>query len=95
MTTASASLLKANKLTQEYEDKLSESRKDAQKIIKITKQEAEHIVAKNIEEAQKKAEKLLADAYQELNIQKSLALKNLANQVDILSDQIFAKLLNN
>lgn len=40
------------------------------------------------------AEKLIAEASKQLNIQKEEALKTLENQVDTLSDQIKAKLLS-
>lgn len=93
LTSASASLLKAEKLTKTYESELTESRKNAQKIIKNSQEEAQLIVSNKIKEAQKNAEKLLADVYNELNIQKEQALKSLEIQVDILSNQIQKKLL--
>nr|ARW69886.1 ATP synthase CF0 subunit II [Polysiphonia teges] len=95
LTSASASLLKADELTKTYEFELAESRKNAQKIIKNAQEEAQLIVSEKIKEAQKEAEKLLLDAYQELNIQKEQALKSLEVQVDLLSEQIQKKLLNN
>nr|QCI04823.1 ATP synthase CF0 subunit II [Bornetia secundiflora] len=94
LTTASASLLKANQLTTKYENELAESRKKAQLIIKHAQQEAQVIVSERIQEAQKEAERLLADAYNQLKIQKEKALKSLEDQVDILSDQIRTKLLD-
>nr|QCI08751.1 ATP synthase CF0 subunit II [Sphondylothamnion multifidum] len=94
LTTASASLLKANELTQEYENQLAESRKKAQFVIKNSQQEAQLIVSEKIQIAQQEAERLLADAYNQLNIQKEQALKSLESQVDILSDKIRLKLLN-
>nr|YP_009399502.1 ATP synthase CF0 subunit II [Dictyomenia sonderi]ARW69108.1 ATP synthase CF0 subunit II [Dictyomenia sonderi] len=95
LTSASASLLKADELTKTYEFELAESRKSAQKIIKSAQQEAQSIVSEKIKEAQKDAEKLLLNAYDELNIQKEQALKSLEVQIDILSDQIQKKLLDN
>nr|YP_009392259.1 ATP synthase CF0 subunit II [Osmundaria fimbriata]ARW60821.1 ATP synthase CF0 subunit II [Osmundaria fimbriata] len=94
LTSASASLVKANELTKKYELELAESRKEAQNIIKDAQQEAQLIVSDKIKGAQKDAEKLLIDAYNELNIQKEQALKSLEVQVDILSDQITKKLLD-
>nr|QCI05318.1 ATP synthase CF0 subunit II [Compsothamnion thuyoides] len=94
LTTASATLLKANELTQEYENELSESRKKAQAIIKNAQKEAQIIVSEKIQEAQKNAENLLEDAYNQLNEQKELAIKTLEAKVDILSDQIRLKLLD-
>ncbi len=95
LTSASASLLKADELTKTYELELAESRKSAQKIIKNAQEEAQLIVSEKIKEAQKNAEKLLVDAYDQLSQQKQQALKSLEVQVDILSDQIQNKLLNN
>lgn len=94
LTSASASLVKANELTKTYELELAESRKNAQKIIKNAQEEAQQIVSEKLKEAQKDAEKLLLDAYNELNIQKEQALKSLEIQVDTLSDQIKYKLLD-
>ena len=93
LTMASTSLLKANELTQKYEQELAESRKKAQDIIKKSQQEAQQIVSIKIKEAQQDAEKLVAEASQQLNIQKEQALKTLEDQVDALSDQIKLKLL--
>nr|YP_010199388.1 ATP synthase CF0 subunit II [Gracilariopsis tenuifrons]AXF36105.1 ATP synthase CF0 subunit II [Gracilariopsis tenuifrons]UAD89246.1 ATP synthase CF0 subunit II [Gracilariopsis tenuifrons] len=95
LTTASASLLKANELTKQYEYQLAESRKKAQNIIKDAQQEAQSIVSVKIKEAQLDAEKLVAEAYNQLNIQKENALKTLETQVDVLSDKIKLKLLDN
>jgi len=95
LTSASASLLQADELTKTYELELAESRKSAQKIIKNAQEEAQLIVSEKIKEAQKNAEKLLVEAYEQLSQQKQQALKSLEVQVDILSDQIQDKLLNN
>lgn len=95
LTSASASLVKANELTKKYEFNLAESRKKAQNIIKNAQREAQLVVSEKIKEAQKNAEQLLIDAYQELNIQKEQALKSLEIQVGILSEQIKGKLLEN
>nr|YP_009397637.1 ATP synthase CF0 subunit II [Dipterosiphonia australica]ARW66823.1 ATP synthase CF0 subunit II [Dipterosiphonia australica] len=94
LTSASASLVKADELTKTYELELAESRKGAQRIIKNAQEEAQLIVSKKIKDAQIDAEKLLIDAYNELNIQKEEALKSLEIQIDILSDQIQKKLLD-
>lgn len=94
LTTASAYLLQANELTEKYEKALSVSRKLAQDTIKSSQKEAQDIVLINIKQAQQEAEKLVDEASEQLNIQKEQALKTLENQVDILSDQIKAKLLS-
>nr|YP_009295331.1 ATP synthase subunit b' [Dasya binghamiae]AOH77343.1 ATP synthase subunit b' [Dasya binghamiae] len=95
LTTASASLVKAEELTRKYEYELAESRKNAQNIIKSAQQQAQMLVSDKIKEAQKDTEILLESAYHQLNIQKEQALKSLETQVDILSDQIKLKLLDN
>lgn len=93
LTTASASLLRANELTKKYEQELAESRKEAQEIIKQSQQEAQQIVSVKIKEAQQEAEKLVTEASNQLNTQKELALKTLEDQVDALSERIKIKLL--
>lgn len=94
LTAASAALDRANNLTTKYEYDLAESRKKAQDIIKIAQQEAQNTVSVKIQEAQKDAEQLLNNAYSQLNVQKKQALENLEQQIDLLSDQIQLKLLN-
>ena len=95
LTTASASLSKANELIKKHEEELSSSRKQAQEIIKKSQQEAQQIVSIKIKEAQQEAEELIAGAYEQLNIQKEEALKTLETQVDTLSEKIKVKLLQN
>lgn len=95
LTSASASLVKADELTKTYELELAESRKSAQMIIKNAQEQAQLIVSEKLKDAQKNAEDLLVDAYNQLSQQKQQALKSLEIQVDILSDQIQNKLLNN
>lgn len=94
LTSASASLVRADELTKKYEFELAESRKKAQQVIKNAQEEAQAIVSEKIKKAQKETEKLLLDAYSELNTQKEQALKSLEVQVDALSDQIKLKLLD-
>lgn len=93
LTTASAYLLRADELTQKYEQALAESRKKAQNIIRQSQKEAQSIVSVNIKQAQQEAEKLVFAASEQLNIQKEQALKTLEDQVDMLSDHIKSKLL--
>nr|YP_009395986.1 ATP synthase CF0 subunit II [Dasya naccarioides]ARW65172.1 ATP synthase CF0 subunit II [Dasya naccarioides] len=93
LTTASAYLVKADELTNQYEYELAESRKNAQNIIKTAQQEAQTLVSNKIKEAQKETDKLLDGAYQQLNIQKEKALQSLEIEVDRLSNEIKVKLL--
>nr|YP_010471127.1 ATP synthase subunit b' [Synarthrophyton patena]UVF62956.1 ATP synthase subunit b' [Synarthrophyton patena] len=93
LTTASAYLLQADELTQEYEKDLAESRKKAQNIIRESQKEAQGIVSINIKQAKQGAQNLVDEASEQLNIQKEQALKTLEDQVDVLSDHIKSKLL--
>jgi F-type H+-transporting ATPase subunit b len=95
LTTASASLKKADELTVEYEQELSCARKKAQELIRKSQKEAQEIVLQKVKEAQKEAEILISQASQQLVLKKEDAIKTLENQVEALSDQIKAKLLNN
>lgn len=94
LTSASASLVRANELTKQYELELAESRKNAQNIIKKAQEEAQLVVSEKIKEAQQNAENLLLTAYNDLNVQKDQALKSLEVQVDTLSKKIQSKLLD-
>nr|YP_010728794.1 ATP synthase CFO B' chain subunit II [Lithothamnion corallioides]WEA76957.1 ATP synthase CFO B' chain subunit II [Lithothamnion corallioides] len=94
LTTASAYLLKADELTQKYEQALAESRKKAQNTIRESQKEAQGIVSVNIKKAQQEAEQLVYEASEQLNVQKEQALKTLEDQVDMLSNHIKSKLLS-
>lgn len=94
LTTASAYLIKADELTQTYEQDLASSRKEAQEIIRSSQQEAQKIVSTNIKKAQQEAEQLAIDTSIQLNIKKEEVIKTLEKQVDALSEQIKKKLLS-
>jgi F-type H+-transporting ATPase subunit b len=95
LTAASASLKEADLLTLQYEQGLAGARRDAQEVIRSSQKEAQKIVLLKIKEAQNDAEQLVSEASQQLILQKEQALKTLESQVEALSDQIQAKLLNN
>nr|YP_009313497.1 ATP synthase CF0 subunit II [Galaxaura rugosa]SCW21751.1 ATP synthase CF0 subunit II [Galaxaura rugosa] len=95
LTTASASLNKADELTLKYEQELADARKAAQELIRLSQKEAQEIVLLKIKEAQKEAELLISEASQQLILQKEEAIKTLEDQVQTLSDQIKIKLLGN
>lgn len=95
LTTASTALNRADKLTLQYEQELSTARKQAQELIRLSQAESQQVVLQKIKEAQNNAESLVNEASQQLITQKEQALKTLENQVEILSDQIQSKLLNN
>jgi F-type H+-transporting ATPase subunit b len=95
LTTASTALNKADQLISRHEKELSEARKEAQELIRKSQKEAQQIVLIQVKEAQIVAENLVSEASQQLIIQKQQALKTLEDQVEILSEQIKSKLLNN
>lgn len=95
LTTASAYLNKADKLTLQYEQELTNARKEAQELIRSSQKEAQDIVLVKIKEAQQNAAVLISEASQQLILQKEQAIKTLEDQVETLSDQIKAKLLGN
>lgn len=95
LTTASASLNKADQLTLQYEQELTNARKEAQELIRSSQKEAQEIVLVKIKEAQENAEALISEASQQLILQKEQAIKTLEDQDETLSDQIKAKLLGN
>lgn len=94
LTAASAALDRANDLTEKYEYNLAESRKRAQDIIRKAQQDAQALVYNKIQEAQKDSDQLISNTYNQLNVQKQQALESLEEQIDILSNQIKLKLLN-
>nr|QUE28681.1 AtpG [Porphyrostromium japonicum] len=93
LSKASDDLLQADKLVSQYEKDLANGRKSAQQIISKSKKEAQEIVVGRLQDAQKEAEALVLAASKQLNEQKKNALQTLESQVDVLSDQIKAKLL--
>jgi len=94
LTTASATLSKANKLILQYEQELARARREAQEIIRKSQKEAQKKVLIEVKAAQITAENLVNEASRQLIIEKEQALKTLEDQVEELSDQIKSKLLN-
>jgi F-type H+-transporting ATPase subunit b len=86
-------LAKAEKLAQEYETNLGETRKKAQSIIAAAQEEAQKIASKNMAEAQQEAQQKREQASLEIEQEKQQALQELDQQVDSLSRQILEKLL--
>ena len=93
LTTASAYLIKANELTEQYEKELASSRKQAQETIRLSQREAQEIVSEQIKMAQQETQQLIENASIQLGKQKERALKTLESQVGNLSDKIQNKLL--
>jgi F-type H+-transporting ATPase subunit b len=94
LTKASEMLSKAEAITKKYEQDLAQERRESQIIITSAQKEAQDIVAMEIKQAQKDTEQLVSEATNQLNSQKTKALKALEEQVATLSDQIKSKLLS-
>ena len=94
LTEASETLAKAEAITKQYEQDLSQERRESQLIIASAQKEAQEIVAMEIKQAQKDTEALVNEATQQLNTQKEKALLALEEQVNTLSEQIKNKLLS-
>jgi len=94
LTEASETLAKAERITKQYEQDLSQERRESQLIITSAQKEAQEIVAMEIKQAQKDTEALVNEATEQLNAQKDKALLALEEQVNTLSEQIKNKLLS-
>lgn len=86
-------LAKAEKLAEQYEKDLGESRKKAQSVIAAAQEEAEKIASSKMAEAQQEAQQKREQASREIEEQKQQALQELEQQVDSLSQDILRKLL--
>lgn len=93
LTSASASLSKADQLTRQYEQQLAEARRDAKELIRSSQKTAQKNILNRIKQAQISAEHSVSEASQQLTRQKEKALKTLENQIETLSNQIKYKLL--
>lgn len=93
LTTASATLNKADELTLQYEQALTTARKEAQELIQASQKDAQQIVLIKIKEAQKETEHLVLEASKQLTAQKEQALTMLEQEVDSLSTKVKQKLL--
>jgi F-type H+-transporting ATPase subunit b len=93
LTSATNMLDKAELLSSEYEERLVAARQEAQDILTSSKDEAQNTVRLEVEQAQKDTQKLIDESTKQLNIQKDLALRTLQDQVDVLSEQLKAKIL--
>lgn len=86
-------LAKAEKLAQEYEQKLAETRKQSQVVIANAQADAQKIAAEQVAAAQKEAQVSREQAAKEIEQQKQEAMRSLEQEVDTLSRQILEKLL--
>ena len=80
-------LSKADNLAKQYEQELTDTRRQAQAVIAEAEADAQKIAAQKLAEAQQE------QAQQELDQQKQAAMQSLEQQVDSLSRQILDKLM--
>ncbi|MDY7020332.1 MAG: F0F1 ATP synthase subunit B' [Cyanobacteriota bacterium] len=90
---AQEKLAKAEKLAQQYEQELTETRKKAQEVIATAQAEARKIASDKMAEAMQEAQQRREQAAQEIEQEKQQALQSLEQQVEPLSQQILEKLL--
>ncbi|MEO0759127.1 MAG: F0F1 ATP synthase subunit B' [Cyanobacteria bacterium J06648_16] len=93
-TEAQERLAKAEKLADEYEQSLADSRREARSLIESAQAEAQSIASKSVAAAQQAAQAKREAVQKELDEQKQSALSTLEQQVDALSQQILNKLLS-
>ncbi|NCJ08532.1 F0F1 ATP synthase subunit B' [Synechococcales cyanobacterium C] len=84
---------KANRLAEQYEQELANTRRQSQGLIADAQAEAQKIATEQVAAAQKEVQGELLQAQQELNQQKQAALGQLEQEVDALSRQILRKLV--
>lgn len=85
---------RAQQMASDYEAELSETRKQAQKIIVEAQAEANQLAAGQTSQAQQEAQQQREAAQKEIDQQKQAAMASLEQQVDQLSNQIVEKLLS-
>jgi F-type H+-transporting ATPase subunit b len=86
-------LSKAEKLFEDYEEKISLGRKEAQLLVSNAEKEAQEVVSVEVLKAQQDAQSLIEETTQELNKQKMQAINMLEGQIDLLTSEIKNKLL--
>lgn len=84
---------KAEKLAQQYEQELTETRKQAQALIQNAQEEARKIASERMIEAQQEAQSKREQAALEIEQERQQALASLEQQIAPLSRQILEKLL--
>lgn len=86
-------LAKTEKLAQQYDQELADTRRKSQATIAAAQEDAQKIAAQKMAQAQAEAQAQREQAMQEIEQQKAEALATLEQQVDALSRQILEKLL--
>lgn len=86
-------LAKAEKLADEYEQSLAETRKEARNVIEQAQADAQQIANEKQADAQREAAAQREAVQKDLDEQKAAAMSQLEQQIDSLSNQILGKLL--
>ena len=94
IVTAKERLAEAEKVAEQYEQELAESRRQAQSIVADAQAEAQQLASDQLAEAQNAAQALREQAQKDLEAQKEAAFQTLQSQVDDLSRQVLDKLLS-
>jgi F-type H+-transporting ATPase subunit b len=90
---AKARLAQAEKVAEQYERELAESRRQAQGIVAAAQEEAQKLAAQEVAQAQAQAQVQREQAQTELEAQKQAAMTALEQQIGDLSRQMLDKLL--
>ena len=94
IVSAKEQLAKAQKIAEQYEQELADSRRQAQSIIADAQAAAEEVASQQIKQAQQEAQAQKEQIQKEIDAQKSSAFETLENQVDSLAQQMLDKLLS-
>lgn len=94
LTEAKERLSQSEKLAEQYEQELADSRRQAQSIIADAQAEAQQLANQQIAEAQQEAQARKEEAQKEIEAQKESAFQTLEGQVDQLTHQMLDKLLS-
>ena len=92
-TDAKERLEKAKALTAEYEQQITDARRQSQEVIAAAQTEARQLAAQEIAAAQGEAQGQKEAAAMEIETERQSALRSLEQEVDALSRQILNKLL--
>jgi F-type H+-transporting ATPase subunit b len=90
---AQEKLDKSKALVQQFEQELSDTRRQAQALIAEAQADAQKLAAQELAVAQGEAQVQRDQVQTEINAQRSVAMATLDQQIDALSNQILDKLL--
>ncbi|MGL5871745.1 MAG: F0F1 ATP synthase subunit B' [Xenococcaceae cyanobacterium] len=86
-------LAKSEMLVKQYEQQISDARKQSQTIVEQAQADAKSINAQKLAEAQREVQAQKEQAAREIEEQKQAAMSSLEQQIDSLSRQILEKLV--